>query len=132
MSLQQTPAPSAPFPTDEIKEIVHKEVELILKEVKASFVDKPAPAANAAPRSYTEAATKGRLFTTPKEIRVHPQAMREVTFRVPTTNSDAIALSPAQIVRKANAATSSSSVLAARRLLSGDVVLSFDTKSSKD
>ena len=72
MSLPQTPAPPTPFPTDEIKEIVYKEVELILKEVKASFVDKPTPATNAAPRSYVEAATKGRLLTTPKELRVYP------------------------------------------------------------
>ena len=47
-------------------------MEKILKEVKASFADKPAPAANAAARSYAEAATKGRLFTTPREMRVHP------------------------------------------------------------
>ena len=100
--------------------------------MKASFADKPAPAANAAPRLYVEAAAKGRPLTTPGELRINPRAIREVTFRVPATNSDAIALSLAQIVRKANVATYSSSVLAARRLLSGDVVLLFDSESSKD
>jgi len=131
--MSQIPAPTpTPFPSDQIKEIVYTEVEKILKEVKASFADKPAPAADAAPRSYAEAAAKGRPLTTPGELRVHPRAMREVTFRVPATNTRARSLTPAQIVQKAKAATCSSSVLAARRLLSGDVVLSFDTKSSKD
>ena len=67
-----TPAPPTPFPVDQIKEIVHTEVEKILKEVKASFVDKLASAANGAPYLYAKAATKGRLFTAPKELRVHP------------------------------------------------------------
>ena len=70
-------------------------MEKILKEVKASFADKPAPAANGAPCLYAEAAAKGRLFTAPGELRVHPRAMREVTFRVPTTNTDARALTSA-------------------------------------
>ena len=131
--MSQIPAPTpTPFPSDQIKEIVHTEVEKILKEVKASFVDKPALAANGALRSYVEAAAKGRLFTALGELRVHPRAMREVTFRVPTANTDARTLTSAQIVQKAKAATCSSSVLAARRLPSGDVVLLFDTESSKD
>jgi len=43
-----TPAPPTPppppFPIDLIREIIHIEVEKILKEVKASFADIPAPA----------------------------------------------------------------------------------------
>ena len=58
--------------------------------------------------------------------------MREVTYRVPSKPADAPTLTPAQIVQKANAATRSSTVLAAQRLPSRDVVLSFDTESSKD
>ena len=57
--------------------------------------------------------------------------MREVTFRVPSSTNTP-ALSSAQIVRKANAATGTSSVLAARRLPSGDVVLLFYSESAKD
>jgi len=102
--------------------------------VKASFADKttPAPASGLPPRSYAEAAAKSRPFTAPGELRVHPRAMREVTYRVPSKPADAPTLTLAQIVQKANAATGSSAVLAARRLPSGDVVLSFDTESSKD
>ena len=81
-----------PFLSNQIKEIVYTEVEKILKEVKASFIDKPALATNRAPYLYVEAAAKGRLFIAPKELRVHPQAIYKVTFRVPTTNTDAYAL----------------------------------------
>jgi len=87
--------PLTPFPVDQIKEIVHIEVEKILKEVKASFADKatPAPASGSglAPRSYTEAATKSRLFAAPRELRVHPRTIRKVTYRVPT-KPDALTL----------------------------------------
>ena len=100
--------------------------------MKASFADKPAPAANGAPRSYAEAAAKGRPFTAPRELRVHPRAMREVTFRVPKSNTATPTMSSAQIVQKANATTSTSVVLAAQRLPSGDVVLSFDSETSKE
>jgi len=138
-----TPAPPTPppppFPIDLIREIVHTEVEKILKEVKASFADLPAPApapasgsGPAAPRSYAEAATaQGRPYTAPGELRVHPRTMREVTFRVPT-NPKALALTSAQIVRKTNTAVGSAAILAARQLPSRDVVLSFDSESSKD
>ena len=81
-----------PFLSNQIKEIVYTEVEKILKEVKASFIDKLALATNKALCLYIEVATKGRLFTAPKELRVHPQAIRKVMFRVPTTNTDAYAL----------------------------------------
>jgi len=101
-----------------------------LKEVKASFADKAIPAlassSGPTPRSYAEAAAKSRLFTAPRELRVHPRAMRKVTYRVPT-KPDAPTLTSAQIVQKANVATGSSAVLAAQRLPSGDVVLLFDT-----
>ena len=80
------------FLSNQIKEIVYTEVEKILKEVKASFVDKPALAINGAPRLYIEVAAKGRLFIAPKELRVYPQAIYKVTFRVPTTNTNAYTL----------------------------------------
>ena len=61
-----------PFLSNQIKEIVYIEVEKILKEVKASFINKPALATNIAPYLYIEAATKGRLLTTLRELRVNP------------------------------------------------------------
>ena len=70
---------------------------MILKEVKASFAERPtpAPASGPAPRSYAEATAKSRPFTAPRELRVHPRAMREVTYRVPTKPADAPTLTPA-------------------------------------
>ena len=58
--------------SNQIKEIVYTEVEKILKEVKAFFVDKLALATNRALYLYIEVATKGRLFIAPKELRVYP------------------------------------------------------------
>jgi len=58
--------------SNQIKEIVYTEVEKILKEVKASFVGILALATNGAPYLDIEAATKGRLFTALRELRVHP------------------------------------------------------------
>ena len=78
--------------SNQIKEIVYTEVEKILKEVKASFVDKPALATNGAPYSYVEVATKGRLLTTLRELRVNLYVIYKVTFRVPTTNTNAYTL----------------------------------------
>ena len=81
-----------PFLSDQIKEIVYTEVEKILKEVKASFVDILTLATNRAPYLYVEVATKGRLFIALKELRVYLQAIYKVTFKVLTTNTNAYTL----------------------------------------
>ena len=72
--------------------IIYIEVEKILKEVKASFVNKLALATNVAPYLYIEVATKGRLYITFKELRVYLYTIYKVTFRVLATNTKAYSL----------------------------------------
>jgi len=89
-------------------------------------------------QSYAAAARQGAanqpstnlLNTQYPTLRVPPQALQEVTYRI--TPSEGTKLSPAQIVQKANSAIGEPAVLAARRLPSGDVVISFESEALKE
>ena len=127
-STQSTPQPLSPESTpllDKITRVVRAEADRTIKELKAS-----SPLATS--RSYADAARSAAKTAPTLEARVPLRASREITIKPSGETAPQRLRSGQDIVRDISKIIGTPNiVLAARRLPSGDVTLSFDSEQSR-
>jgi hypothetical protein len=123
-SKQPTSSQPPALSIEQIKHVVQTEANRTIKEIKA--------AAPSLPRSYADAARQPASASAVLEARVPLRAMREITIKPGGETPEQRLRTGQDIVREVSAAIGATNVvLAARRLPSGDVTLSFDTEQSR-